>query len=239
MKKMIAFLVIVPTFFIGCKKDSNGPNTLLRRVTESGKVNESFEYNNNNQLIKEKYYGFCATNPIDEHSYIYTNNKLDTLRSVIRSIYSSITAICNPLMGLHSYTVFGYDSQGRINTIKTANSSTTLFYNAQGLVEKRIINSGGPNNYISTYKYDTRGNQVEYTDGQGYTTLYEFDNKINPYFLIKRHPDISTAFDASPNNVTRISWTGGSSTIRYEYNSSGLPTRMFDSNGGTYEFEYN
>lgn len=56
------------------------------------------------------------------------------------------------------------------------------------------MNGGGTNQYNSTFKYDASGNLVETTDSQGNITQYEFDNKINPYFLMKRSPDVLITF---------------------------------------------
>ena len=238
MKNFIAILFII-FFNIGCNKEDgqNNSNVLLSRIMENGKVYQSFEYNNIGQLVKEKFYGMCEQNPSDEYMYLYKGSKVDTLRSVIRSIYSSTSAICNPAIGVQYLAVFEYDNQGRMSKIIKGNNTTSFIYNAQGFIEKQVI-SGGGNNYISTYKYDTKGNLTEQTDGQGNVTGYEYDNKRNPYYLIRQHPDIITAFVVSQNNVVKINYAGGSHIIKYEYNGLNLPVKMFDSNGSTYQFVY-
>ena len=239
MKSLIPFTFICLALFIGCKKETtNNGGALLRQVTVDGKLQESFEYNSENQLIKDYSYFMGCTSPTDELFYMYKNKQLDSLKSVIRSLYSSTSPICNPLAGIRYYSAFEYDTQGRINKIIKDNSVISLFYNTRGLVEKQTISGGGTNLYISTYKYDTRGNLTEVTDGQGNITRYEFDTKINPYYLIKRHPDIITAFIVSPNNVVRVNYASGNQIIKYEYNSQGLPDKMFDPNGLTYVFVY-
>ena len=238
MKNCIAILFVI-FFSIGCNKEDgqNNSKVLLSRIMVNDKVYQSFEYNNMGQLVKEKFYGTCEQNPADEYMYLYKGSKIDTLRSVIRSIYSSTSAICNPAMGVQYLAVFEYDNQGRINKIIKGNNTTSFIYNTQGFIEKQII-SGGGNNYVSTYKYDAKGNLTEQTDGQGNVTGYEYDSKRNPYYLIRQHPDIITAFVVSQNNVVKINFQGGSHIIKYEYNALNLPVKMFDSNGSTYQFVY-
>ena len=205
----------------------------------NGKIQENFEYNNDGQLIKDDSYNFCNV-PSDEVIYMYKNKQLDSVKSVTRSLYSSSTANCNPLLGEHSYSVFEYNSSGKIIKIKKKSTTMDNVYNSSGQVEKQTVNSGGANLFVSTYKYDTRGNLIEATDGQGDITQYEFDNKINPYFLMKRRPDILIAFYVSPNNVIKIKTAGSAALeINYEYNLLNLPTKMLDPNGLTYTFVYN
>lgn len=235
---------LIPLFttllFSSCTKESGQDSQLrLRAITVSGKIHESFEYNVNGQLMKDDRYNFCTV-PSDEDTYLYKNKRLDSIKSVIRSIYSSTSAICNPQSGILSYSAFEYDNLGRINTIKKENSTIEYAYNSSAQVEKQTINGGGTNLYMSTYKYDTNGNLIETTDGQGNITQYEFDDKKNPYFLMKRKPDVLIAFYVSPNNVVKIIPTSGAAVeIRYEYNLLDSPAKMFDPNGLTYTFVYN
>ncbi len=238
MKNLVVLIILF--VFIGCKKESQDKIGGLRlsAVTVNGKILERYEYNSNNLLVKAKYFTFCESNPTDEYSYIYKNEKLDTLKSVIRSLYSSTAVICDPASGMPANTLFGYDNDGRINKIFNTHSTISLIYNEAGRVEKRVINDGSADRFIYNYKYDSKGNLVEEINSQGNKTQYAFDNKINPYYLIKAHPDIITAFIASPNNVIKIISQNGSKEIKYQYNSAGLPIRMSDPNGLTYEYVY-
>lgn len=236
MKHIVILLLVTITIF-SCTKESGTNETLLSKITVNGKVNERFVYNNSGQLIKDEFYSFCST-PTDEHFYSYRNSRVDSVNSVIRSIYSSTAAHCDPSAGLHQYAAFEYDNDGRISKVKRENSTTTYAYNAKGQIEQQVLNGGG-SNYISTYKYDNSGNLVEVTDGQGNIMQYEFDNKLNPYFFMKRNPEIITAFYISPNNVVKVKSPGNPGVeIRYEYNLQRLPVKMFDSNGQTYEYVY-
>ncbi len=195
MKKFIFPLTIF--ILLGCKKETPASNMLLKEVTVNGKVIENFTYNGNYQLVKDNYFGNCSI-PYDEIFFIYKNNQLDSLKTVTRSLYSGISEMCNPLSGIHTYAAFEYDNQGRIIKIKKENSLVTNIYNSRGLIEKQILIGSGANIYESTFTYDTRGNLIEMTDGQGRVTSYQYDSKTNPYYLMKRHPDIITAFIVSP-----------------------------------------
>jgi len=195
----------IPFFFIflsiACTREIDQDSQIhLRKITVNGKTNENFEYNTNGQLKKDDNYGIC-TLPFDEFSYVYINNQLDSIKSVIRGHYSSSTAICNPQSGVHSFAAFEYNNVGRINKIKKENSTIEYAYNAVG---QQTVNGGSTNGYVSTFKYDARGNLGEIADSQGNITKYEFDDKINPNFLMKRSPDALIAFYVSPNNVVKI-----------------------------------
>lgn len=237
MKNSVVVILII-LLGIGCTKETDQHKSLLSRITLNGKTYEAFEYNSSGRLSTDKFYGMCDQNPSDEYVYLYKANRVDTLKSVVRSIYSSTTAICNPATGIRSIVLFEYDAQGRTTKIKRDNSVITFVYNAKGLIEKQINTASSGASLTSTYKYDSRDNLVEQNDGQGNISSYEFDNKINPYYLIKHNPHIITAFIVSPNNVVKVNYSGGSHLISYEYNSAGLPVKMLDSNGQTYLFEY-
>jgi len=239
MKSFTMVLITTATLFACTKENEQESQLRLRKITVNGKTHENFEYTDNGQLKKDDSYGFCTV-PSDEFTYVYKNKRLDSIKSILRGLYSSSAAVCNPLMGFHSYAAFEYDNQGRINKIKKENSTTEYAYNSSAQVEKQTINGGGANLYVSTFKYDIKGNLIETTDGQGNITHYEFDDKKNPYFLMKRKPDVLIAFYVSPNNVVKIIPSGGAAVeIRYEYNLLDLPAKMFDPNGLTYTFVYN
>jgi YD repeat-containing protein len=238
MKHFIPLIIVL--LFTACTKENDKDTQIhLRKITVNGKPHENFEYNNYGQLKKDDSYGICTV-PSDEFTYVYKNKQLDSVKGIMRGLYSSTSAICNPLSGIHSYAAFEYDNVGRISKIKRENSTIEYAYNSNGQVEKQTVNGGGTNLYVSTFNYDSKGNLVETTNSQGDITRYEFDDKINPYFLMKRRPDALIAFYVSPNNVVKIKNPGSAVIeIKYEYNLSNMPTKMFDPNGLIYTFIYN
>lgn len=230
---------LLAVFLFSCHKNAadKASETRLQFVKAAGKIIQSFSYNSDGLLVKEAWFGGCESNPADEFFYIYTGTILDTIKSVIRSLYSSTAAICDPAQGLRSYVVTEHDTQNRITKIIRENGTTTAFqYNGQGFVEKVVTNSGG-NAFTNTFIRDAAGNILEATDAQGNKTQYSYDAKINPYYSIKKGMDVITAFNNSPNNVVKIVSATGSSALTYNYNSLDLPVEMTD-NGTVYQFVY-
>ena len=229
-------------FLAGCKKEDmkDGSSVRLQFVKTAGKIVESFEYNAAGMLTKENRFWFCESTPTDEFTYIYNGAKPDTIKSLIRSLSSSSTSLCDPAYGAYSYAVIDYDNQNRIRKSTQSNGSiTSFFYNSNGFIEKQTITyPSGSNAVAISYTRDAKGNLIEETDAQGSTTRYEYDDKPNPYYSIKKFTDVITAFYNSPNNVVAIKSTTNTSIFRYEYNRAGLPVKMFEPNGATYEFMY-
>lgn len=237
---MKALLFVSVFLFFGCKKNAadEGNGNRLQAITSGGKIYERFQYNENGLLVKEEWFSGCETTPMNEFIYVYNGTRPDTIKTVMRSLYSSTSALCDPAMGIKSYTRLEYDNGGRLIKETRANgSNSTYYYNVQGFVEKAVVNDGGNNNYTHTYKRDAAGNIIELRYAQGDVMQYEYDNKINPYYEIKKYTGNITAFNNSPNNVVKIKHANGSSEIRYEYNSQGLPVKMID-NGADYLFVY-
>lgn len=242
MKYIFLFLIISLSFSCKKNKRQDFEHRTLRFIMVDGKVIESFEYNGQRQLIKSASHFNCTDNPgspTDEFFYIYNDTKLDTVKLILRSFYSSTTAWCDPNSGMKSYVTFEYDDLGRIKSTLSDNGVLiTFIYNSQGFIERREIDESAGNIISYSYKYDNSGNISEVTDPQGNTSFYQFDNKINPYYSLNYRSGVITAFYNSPNNVVKITDQNSTSNINYEYNSAGLPVRMFDSNGQAYQYIY-
>lgn len=232
-------LIAAVLLLASCSKESaETKNQLLKNITVNGAISQSFEYDPAGKLVKENYYSFCTT-PTDEFTHTYkSDNMLLKTASVIRSLYSSSAALCDPASGIHSADLFEYDDRQRVKKIIRENSITTYTYNNRGLIEK-AEHSNGTAIGFSTYQYDSNNNLVEEYGSQGTnTTRYEFDSRINPLYNIKSRPGIITAFNASPNNVVKIISGSSTQSIRYEYDAAGFPVKMFDPNGSTYLYHY-
>ena len=238
MKKLIVLCLL--TALWSCKKDPlELPNNgiLLRQITVNGKPDQTFEYSGN-LLIKENRFGFCEKNPADEFFYSYQGTKLTKLKSVLRGIYSSTTAMCDPASpGDQSEETFEYDSQNRLVKVTRQKSYTEYIYNTKGQVEKLIL-YGGTNPLTATFKYDAKGNITEASDYSGYITQYEYDDKINPFYVMNQKPSWISPYNKSPNNIIKTTWPQGNYTRTLKYNDLGLPTEIQESNGQTYFFVY-
>lgn len=240
-------LILLIAISLGCKKESADPQTpttpgkRLTSLTLNNKPNITFEFQKG-LLVKENSFSFCETNPADEFTYEYTTGgQLSKLKTTTRSIYSSTSALCNPALGLKGEEVFTYNSQGKIakvtrNTDGMIGSTTEYTYNAKGLIEKQTILSG-QNSLVTTFEYDTKGNLVKQTEPDGQVAYYEYDDKINPYYVINQRPAWVSAFNKSPNNVIKA--TGRYNFIRtFKYDADGYPTEVAEDNGFTYQYNY-
>ena len=244
MKNLAIILLIAISF--GCKKESAGPNgpsvqgKKLISITTNNKLNHSFQYEKD-LLVKENFFSFCETNPTEEFSYEYQNSKLSMIKTTSRMMYSSTAALCNPSLGLKAEEIFEYNNAGKImkvtrKTESAVGSTTEYFYNSKGLIEKEIL-LWGPNSLTTTFEYDSKGNLIKQIDPDGQIAYYEYDNKINPYYLINQRPAWISAFNKSPNNVIKA--TGRYNFTRtFKYDAEGYPTEVSEDNGFTYKYNY-
>jgi hypothetical protein len=234
MQKTICFLLLIA--FLGCKKDKYGSSHRLKEIRTANMVTQTFEYQNG-LLTKENHYLFCSS-PVDEYLYIYQSDRLVEIHTTTKSHYSSLTAICNSAGGLESEEQYEYDSRGRVNRINRQVSYTLFTYNSRDLVEKmELFTTAGTLVNSGTYVYDLRGNLVKETNFQGMESLYEYDNKLNPFHLMKQKPGWISAFNTSPNNVIRSTnaWGGFVRNIKSYWND--LPLQV-EENGVEYTYVY-
>jgi YD repeat-containing protein len=233
---LICLLVLLWACQKDGEKDVLGPLPQLQRVTQNGKVREAFKYENGN-LVSERYFYVCETNPSDEVSYIYQNGVLKNDKQISRMHFSSTFAHCNPEMGERFSREYVYNAQGKLSLIKYPLHDIELVYNAQNRVEAIRFKEGERSQTLSTFRYDERGNIIEERDSRGQLTTYTYDNKHNPYYLMRQRPYLLNAFNGSPNNV--ISGKGAQEfTRRFQYNDLGLPISVEEISGEILRFEY-
>lgn len=231
-------LILLTIFALACNKSTTPTPIVGKRLTSITRENKpylTFEYQKD-LLVKENYYSFCENNPADEFTYEYKGGQLSKIRTTMRSIYSSMTALCNPEGGMKLEEAFTYNSKGQITKIFKSDSNIEFEYNARGLVTKQTI-TGGSTPMESTYEYDSRGNIIKEKNFYGGTTYYTYDDKINPYYTINQRPNWISAFNKSPNNVLKAT---GSYTFErsYKYDADGYPTEIKEDNGFTYKYNY-
>ena len=238
MRFSITILSLI-LFLTACKKDrvSDPAAQLLTTVMVGNKIHESFEYNEQGQLIKESSFGMCTATPQDESVYTYQNNRIDNIKSVTRSIYSSLSSMCDPATGYQFQQSLTYDSRGRISSLTTTNSVVEYIYNQEGFVQKKVITDGA-NSLTYQYIYDSRGNVITEIDPQGNIQEFEYDNKINPYYHSKIRVGTLTPFTMSPNNIIKGNGASGSFVRKFKYDSRGLPAEVLEDNGQTYLYMY-
>ncbi len=239
MKKLaILFLFAL---CLACKKDYPDPLTpgisgkKLTSVTVNNKPYYTFEFDKD-LLVKENAYTFCETNPTDEYTYEYSGGQISKLKTTLRSMYSSTYALCNPASGMKSEETFEYNKSGQLSRIVRLNSSTEFIYNAKGMVEQQL-NINGANTSITKFEYDSKGNIISIKDPSGEVAHYEYDDKVNPYYIINQRPQWISAFNKSPNNVIKA--TGRYVFQRtFKYDAQGYPTEVLEDNNLTYVYNY-
>lgn len=234
MKKTLTLLIF--SLLIGCKESSIdqllADGNRLVEIKSNGKTNTTFEYQNN-KLVKENNFAFCD-NPSDEFFYEYQGENLSQVRSITRGFYSNSSKICDPNSeGMRTTEFLEYENNRvvRITRSLATAAISTFIYNSNGLVEKHILSDKSGKVYSEkTYKYDFRGNIIE-ENGQYGKTIYEYDNKVNPLYLIKSRLHSISAFSNSPNNVIRASGVTNFERKITEYNDKGLPVKVIENNG--------
>lgn len=230
MKKLT--LIALVLCVIGCKRDSISPDVKIMRVTMSGGIHQTFEYDSQGRLTRENEFYSCTVTPMNEHLYNYKEGKLEKVTSVIRSLYSSTAAFCDPAKGEKMQQIFSYDNSGRISKVAGLNSITEYIYNQQGFLSKKLYGAGS--NKSSEYFYDSSGNVIKQITPEGSVTEYEYDNAPNPFYF--HRPGALTPFTMSRNNI--IKGKGASNfTRQFEY-KSGRPVKVLEDNGQTYEYHY-
>lgn len=239
-------LILLVAISLGCKKESTDPKTpstpgkKFTSLTLNNRPYITFEFQKD-LLVKENSFSFCETNPADEYSYEYAGGQLSKVKTTTRSIYSSMSALCNPALGLKGEEAYEYNTQGKIvrvtRKVDNVNGSVTEYtYNSKGLIERQTI-LGNQKSLITTYEYDSKGNLVKETDPDGLVAYYEYDDKVNPYYLINQRPAWVSAFNKSPNNVIKA--TGRYNFKRaFKYDADGYPTEVAEDNGFTYKYNY-
>jgi hypothetical protein len=235
MKKVLCFLLVLA--IAGCRKDKDNSNLQLHQIQTDGQVASSFEYNDGKLVKHNSHISFC-TNPVDEWTYIYQNGRLSKVETIMRGIYSSLSALCDPQSGIRTEDIYEYDGQGRLSKVTYSATYVTYHYNAQDRIIKRVsyFPSGTPHD-SSTFIYDARGNITQETNSHGNSAYYEYDNKTNPLYSIKWNPGLISPYSISPNNVIRTTGINGTFERKILSYIGNLPMRI-DENGTVFTYVY-
>lgn len=240
--KNILYLLLL-TSLLSCKKDETdhqggiAPGEQLISISTAIGLYQSFEYSGG-RLVKENWHSSFCTTPVDEHVYSYANGELKKTESVLRSMLSSTVTMCDPSSGEQLAESYEYDTQGRLRKAIRANSYTEYEYTGAGLVSKQtVFDQNGSATWWTTFEHDARGNITKVVDMNGATVNYEYDDKINPLYIIHSRPGIITPFNSSPNNVIRASGAVPNfQRFITEYRND-LPVTI-EENGITYTYSY-
>jgi hypothetical protein len=241
--KLALFLGLLALGILSCEpKDTLlDPFAKLQTIKQGNKLQQVFTYEDG-VLKSEKSFFVCETNPSEEIAYFYANGKVVGEKIISRLMFSSITAHCDPNLGLRSTNQYEYDDKGRLFRLKGEKSYTEFTYNAQNRVVKVTIFAPEPKVY-GEYEYDSKGNLIKAKE-LDMTTTYTYDDQRNPFFNIRQRPSLITAYNQSPNNVLSSKASNGPDGISHsfdrkitQYNEQGFPVKI-EEDGQVYTYVY-
>ena len=245
MRYYFNYLLVTAIFTIGlgaCTEQKvDTPRWRLKSVQLDGKTTKEYTYDDQNRLviINNPDYGVFVTNQYDDslkkfvqinqypiHSDKTTGTSFrfpyplsrTSFMVQIRPIKNSI--VDNSYYGVIESASYGYDDLRNHLSIYRWKGVTT---GGSGLKESDYWFTG-ENSTTETFHYPNN-----YAD----TTLYEYDDKINPFYL-SIDPQIDDIARFSRNNVIKKTayWYPSNSipaqqySYEYEYNQQGLPSKQ-------------
>lgn len=138
---------------------------------------------------------------------------------------------------------YEYDNQGRVAVSKSVSYLYSFSYDGNSVTEssKSLVSSNSETRISANYKYDIKGNLIEFSQ-EGQLNEYTYDDKIKPNSF---NPSNNTAHPLalSKNNVLteKVSggWFGNSyTTYTYTYNKYGLPITSTSDKGKIITYTY-
>lgn len=254
MKKFVLLFSVVFLCFTSCKKEDRNAvlyysDTLLSQVNSGNQAVHGLTYNSS-YLIYESMEPYMYSK--------YTYDSRNTLLKVEMAFsFSPLSCVAIPGASLEAdprnasisqYLEFEYDDALRLikksDYFVNGGSSKLISYQTYDYVNDKIVKISSLNpqrqmTQYNNYTYDENGNVSRddlYTSGTVSkllrTTIYEFDNKNNPYqvFSSEGEPGKYT----NRNNIikeTYISYNGtvenrNTSLHTYEYNSLDYPIKI-------------
>lgn len=248
MKKLIFYAIVILTIY-SCKPDDSDENSnknyLKSYYSDAGiiinhfyeyedgfltKRNQSndistYKYDNNSRLISKTAGGLTYSYEYDDQNRLIKETKNGT------NDYISLNYLTNKIV------VTDYSSYNDTNLVYE------LFIDNLGRVFKRIVLT--PTNYngyyIEEYTYDVNGNIINLifssssNNNPDLSISYQFDNKINPFYIANKNLYKSIYYltfgnnafrsDLNPNNIIRNENSTYIQTINYIYNVDNLPTK--------------
>jgi RHS repeat-associated protein len=205
-------------------EDSSHP-TLVTRIVDAQGTETSYQYDGNGRLIK-------TTDPLG-HSTSYGYDSFGQRTSVTDALGHSTSS--------------SYDDLGRMTDSTGIDGLTTHYeYDAAGHLIKstrnydsgRAQNDENLYNIVTTYEYNSVGNQTAVTDTLGATTRYEYDENNR---LVKTIDPAGNATRSVYNAAGQLveSVDALSRSTSYTYDALGRVTVTTAPDGSTTRSEYN
>ncbi|MBC7826302.1 MAG: hypothetical protein H7122_01045 [Chitinophagaceae bacterium] len=256
MKKVFFILFTGILFLLACSTSNLSDGTKLYRIMIGDKISHEFNYNEKGLISNQIIYG------IPDKKMLEINYHYDSKDRLIKTdSYTDVSSSTISQQLVYGYTDFIYRADGtlieEIAYTKKGNqyefaSKTLLSYNAAGRTLSRLQVSidNQPFN-LYKYEYNAAGNIIimesyQYdgpTPKLGFRSVYEHDNKKNPYIDLSVIP-----FSVNSNNIVKATVTNynitpgfpvvtTTHTVYKNYNSSQLPVEVVEY-GTTFTYLY-
>jgi YD repeat-containing protein len=253
MKKIIFYLFTALTIF-SCKSDDSDSNSnsnknyLKSYFNDTGSPDSFYEYDNG-FLTKIFFFNIVTT-------YKYDNKGRLQLKTYGNQTYSYEYDNQNRLIkeiknGTSDYITLSYSTSKVIATEHSSSNSTNLvseiFIDNLGRIIKTVqMTPTYSNQYlIQEFTYDINGNIINrlysgsVSNEPDLSINFQFDNKINPYYISYKNLYNSIYYlesrkefsyeSINPNNIISVETTTATSTRNITYNIDNLPTKMINS----------
>ena len=194
----------------GLQADEDDVNTTFEYETTYGRLFKQFDYEGN--YIQ---YEYDIQGNVIEHGYF---DSTDIRSNRKRYLYQDSThnmpgLLFREVNGDDTYTQYGYDSEGNIESLRNPNGDIT-YYTYDPLNRLKTVTQ--PGTIVTTYDYDSHGNLTSVTDAITHITNYQYDDMGRL---------VSTT---SPD-------TG---TVTYVYDEEGNPVSKTDAKGISVDYVY-
>ncbi|MDD3304365.1 MAG: DUF6531 domain-containing protein, partial [Clostridia bacterium] len=198
----------------------DGNNNVILTTNSSGQE-EKYHYDSENNKIKEEIKIADGKYKVTEYSYNYANKVILQKEWIEKSSVEGNSLNNNELTALE--TSYTYDNMN--NKITETLPDTTIItytYNKNNKETKKSVTKNGKT--ISEEKvYDTQGNVIAQTDGNGNTTIFNYDAQNHKTREEKPNQVITTyEYDLAGNLVSEI-LPNRTSNIQYVYNLYNQP----------------
>jgi hypothetical protein len=267
--KKVWMLILINILFSSCEKDDDpiverNSKGLLSKILISGQPYQEFTYTNSGLIYEEKSWAMYL-----KYTYNSDNLLLKSESYVDPSIYSSSMQVileaqkrkewANPnnvpksVTNTYSYPKAEQFIERYVDRANGTHDYGKYELNEKGLVSKHTFyDEDKPSGYVD-YFYDEVGNLIRekhyFISADGKTklsneTVYDFDNKKNPYFPFNKL--IIPGRNTNRNNINKETYTlyGETPSViewlnitthTYEYNDQGYPIKV----DGETVYEYN
>jgi hypothetical protein len=258
--KRVWIVILLSILFSSCKNDDDlilerNSNGLLSRVLISGEPYQEYTYTNSGLIYEEKSWGtytqytYNPENQLVKQDYyidpaLYSSSMQVIAEAQKRKEWANPKNVPKSVTNTYSYSKTGQFIERYIDRPNGTQDYGKYELNAKGLVSKNIFyNEGRIAGYVD-YLYDEQSNLVRekhyFISADGSTilsneTIYEFDDKKNPYFPFNKL--IFPSRNTNRNNITKSTYTlyGETPSViewlditthTYEYNELGYPVKV-------------